>query len=301
VRIAEDAGAEIRMIDVAEELLKIVKQPRYGRGSGMNPCIDCHAMMLRRAGEVMRAGRAAFVFTGDVLGQRPMSQNRQALGLIERASGLEGYILRPLSGKLLPPTEAEKAGLLDREMLLDIRGRSRKQQMELAQKWGIKHYLSPAGGCLLTDPAFSHRLRKLLEHNPEVDLNDVQLLKAGRHFRLDSQTRAVVGRNEADNARLEALIRPGDIAIEAADMPGPLTVLRGNATEENLNRASGLTLRYAGAEAGREHRCRIRSLSDAAPETVREAEPVIDNEARCWMITPEKPENLSMENLERRK
>ena len=159
--IAKDLDIDLEIIDITEELLKILKNPKYGFGKNMNPCIDCHALMFKKAGEYMNKIGASFILSGEVLGERPMSQNRNSLSIIERESGLEGKILRPLSALLLTETIPEKGGLVDRNKLLDISGRSRKRQMKMADEMGIKDYPSPAGGCKLTEPSFSKRLRTL--------------------------------------------------------------------------------------------------------------------------------------------
>jgi len=225
IKAAQDMDIPLRVVDFSEEHLELVKNPPHGFGKAANPCIDCHALMLKKAKEIMEKEGFDFVATGEVLGERPMSQNRQSLEVVQRESSLDGYLLRPLSAKLLPPTIPEEKGLIDREELLDISGRSRKKQMELAGMWGIKDYPSPAGGCLLTDPGFGRRLRDLLRIYPEFNGNDVQLLKVGRHFWEDS-AKIVVGREEKENEDIRGLARKGDVLIEMKDCPGPLTLVR---------------------------------------------------------------------------
>lgn len=246
---AQFLGIELVILDVTAEHLDIVKHPKHGYGRFMNPCIDCHAYMIRKAGEVMRRVGAQFVATGEVLGERPKSQNPQALKIVERESGLEGYVLRPLSAKLLDPTVPEQEGLVDRERLLDIQGRTRKRQFDLAKEYGIDDYPTPAGGCLLTDPEFSNRLRYLFKVKPDAEENDVELQKVGRHFEGEDGSMIIVGRNEGENDRLLKLAREGDLLLEAKDYTGPLTLLRGPAGEEEIAAAAAATARYGKARA----------------------------------------------------
>ena len=170
-------------LDLTKDLLQVIKNPKHGYGKNMNPCIDCHALMFKQAGYLMEQTGADFLFSGEVLGERPMSQNKQSLQVVARQSGFEDLILRPLSAKLLPVTKPESSGLVNREKLLDIKGRSRKKPMELTRYFGITEYPTPAGGCLLTDKHFSNRLRDLLAYDPETTHRNLELLSAGRHFR----------------------------------------------------------------------------------------------------------------------
>lgn len=222
-RVASELGIEVRTIFLGDEYLEMVKSPRHGYGRNLNPCLDCRIMMFKRAGRIMREIGADFIFTGEVLGQRPMSQRRAAMELIEKKAGLEGLVLRPLSSGLLPPTIPETRGWVDRAGLPSIRGRSRKEQMALAAGFGIHDYPCAAGGCLLADPGFSRRLKDLIRHQPDFDLDDVELLKIGRHFRLTPRSRLVVGRNRGENARLLRLSGkiPG-ILFSPLEVAGPL-------------------------------------------------------------------------------
>lgn len=230
-----------------KEFLDIVKNPPHGYGSRMNPCIDCRILMFNRAKRYMEEIEAGFVVTGEVLGQRPMSQYKRVMELIERESGLCGLIVRPLSSQLLPPTIPELNGWIDRNQMLAHSGRSRKTQIELAERFGMKDYPCPAGGCLLTDPGFGKRIRESFQHG-EDSLNDVQLLKVGRHFRLLGKVRLVVGRNEIENKRIVDLARTSDILIEPVDVPGPSAMLRkksfGN-IEDYLKIAMYVCARYS--------------------------------------------------------
>ena len=218
-------GVKLKTIDFSKEHLAMIKKPKHGYGKSMNPCIDCHTLMLKKAREVMKKEGFDFVATGEVLGERPMSQNLPSLELIERESSLSGYLLRPLSAKLLEPTIAEQKGLVVRHKLFNIAGRSRKQQMALAKKWGIKQYPSPAGGCLLTDLGFGKRLKELSRVYPKYEGNDIDLLKYGRHF-IFGKTKIIVGRDEKEDEVIKKLTRKGDMTIEMKDYPGPLTLVR---------------------------------------------------------------------------
>jgi len=240
VRMGEVLALDLRIVECRDDYMEIVKRPRFGYGKNMNPCIDCKIFMFRKAREFMESERASFVFTGEVLGQRPMSQQMGQLRLIERESGLEGYLLRPLSAKLLEPTIPEMQGIVNREKLLGIRGRGRREQLALAKKFGFEEFATPAGGCLLTDPGFSVRLKEALDHGEE----DIELLKVGRHFRTESGARIVVGRNEEENRRIKDLAGEGDTLIEILGFPGPTVLLR-NGVEKDVDMAASLSLRYS--------------------------------------------------------
>jgi len=224
--------------------LEMVKNPVYGYGKNMNPCIDCHAMMFRLAGEVMAEKGYDFLFSGEVLGQRPMSQNLSALQAVAKLSGMAGRILRPLSAKLLPTTPMEEAGLVDRSQLLDIQGRSRRRQDELAKSWGLVDYPSSGGGCLLTEKSFSGRLRDLFTHHPGATVVDVELLKLGRQFRISPRAKLTLGRNQSDNEGIEALARPDDILLRLAEGAGPLGLVSGGADAADLEKAAAVLASY---------------------------------------------------------
>jgi tRNA U34 2-thiouridine synthase MnmA/TrmU len=283
-RAAEQLGVPLVTIDAADADLDMVQHPAHGLGKRMNPCIDCRIWVLRQARRVMEEEGAAFVFTGEVLGQRPMSQHRQAMELIEQESGLADLLVRPLSAQRLTPTKPERDGLLDRSRLMGIAGRSRKEQMALARELGIAEYPSPAGGCLLTDPAFAFRLRELMTHGAPTAAG-VALLKVGRHFRLPDGTLAVVGRHQEDNLHLEPLFAPGDVRLEAADIPGPTTLLRGTATEANVRTAAALTLRYTKTPPGQVRRVDVTCVG-GQPGAV-EVAPADDAQVRGCIVSPE--------------
>jgi len=259
-KMSEYLGIEVKVVNSTREFLEIVKNPKHGYGKNLNPCIDCRIHMFKEAGRLMKESGASFIITGEVLGQRPMSQHKAAMSLIDRRSGLTGYVLRPLCARHLEPTVPETTGLVDREKLLAIRGRSRKPQMELAEVFGLRDYPCPAGGCLLTDPQFAHRMRDALEHG-DPTVNDVHLLKIGRHFRLDDRTKAIVGRDESDNTKIETFARAGDKLLDCTDVPGPTTLLRGDPTEANVQTAAGLTVRYGKREGANGTEVTVRSPS----------------------------------------
>lgn len=224
-RAALRLGIPLRVEDITEPHLEIVKNPRFGYGKNLNPCIDCHSLMVSRALEMMGELDGWFIATGEVLGERPKSQNRQALELVARHSGAGDLLLRPLSARLLPETRPEKEGWVRREDLLDISGRSRRRQMELASEWEIEDYESPAGGCLLTDPGFSSRLRELMVRVPGFDRWDVELVKLGRQFWVED-TLIVLGRRHEENLKIREVALPSDLLLRERDRPGPTALLR---------------------------------------------------------------------------
>jgi tRNA U34 2-thiouridine synthase MnmA/TrmU len=244
----ETLGIPLKVFNVSEDYLDVVRYPKHGYGSNMNPCIDCRIFMLRKAKAYMEESGASFIVTGEVLGQRPMSQRRDAMRLIEKEAGLEGLILRPLSAQFLQVTLPEREGWVDRNKLLNIQGRSRKPQIRLAEQYHIRDYPCPAGGCLLTDPGFGRRMKDLMDHDPEFSLNDVHLLKFGRHFRLSPKVKLVVGRNEEENQKIETFSQEGDILLKAVRYPGPLSLLRGEANRTEKERAASITARYSKAK-----------------------------------------------------
>lgn len=242
--VADNLGAELKTVDMSREFLKLLENPRYGFGSNMNPCIDCKIMMLSKARALMQELGVAFIITGEVLGQRPMSQHKQALGVIEKKAGLEGLLLRPLSAKLLPETIPEQKGWVDRSKLLNFSGRSRRPQMELAKELNIKEYSNPAGGCLLTDPEFAKRLKELIAHQ-ELNLENIELLKIGRHFRISPETKLVVGRNEKENEQLTGLVKADDyLFMPTEKIAGPTSLGRGKFNGELIKFCSSITCRY---------------------------------------------------------
>ncbi len=244
---AELIGMPLIIKDITEAHFKLVKAPKRGYGKNMNPCVDCHTLMVKVAGDMMEETHASFIISGEVLGERPMSQRRDALKLVEKDSGYEGYLLRPLSAKLLEETIPEKEGLVDREKLLAISGRSRKVQLEMAEKYGISDFPTPAGGCLLTDEGFSKKLKELLEKDENPSRKSLEALRFGRHFWFED-TLIIVGRNEKENERLSELAEADDLICAAKDFPGPVTLIKGEPTDGALKEAARLTAAYGKAK-----------------------------------------------------
>jgi tRNA-uridine 2-sulfurtransferase len=225
--------------------MEIVKNPKYPRGRNMNPCIDCRIFTFKKAKEFMEEIGASFIITGEVTGQRPMSQRKQAIMTIEKESGLEGLIVRPLSAKFFEPTLPEKSGIIDRDKLLDIDGRRRTRQIALAKGFGINDYPCPAGGCLLTDKCFSERLKDLLKYNARYDISDLHLLKIGRHFKISDELRFLVGRDEQENAKLMSFSKAGDYIFDILDIPSAVGLSRGKVTENDIERMASILARYS--------------------------------------------------------
>jgi tRNA-uridine 2-sulfurtransferase len=249
-RSAEVIHLPLKVIDLTRPHLDVVRRPRHGYGGNMNPCIDCHALMLREAGDRLTEEGAGFIITGEVLGQRPMSQNLKALSTVAAQSGYRGLILRPLSAKLLPVTVPEEKGWVRREALMGFSGRSRKPQMEMAEAFHITDYPSPAGGCLLTDPIFSRRLRDLLSSRPQCEVREIELLKVGRHFRFGDTTKAVVGRNKEENEEILSLAGASDLVIKVHSIPGPVVLVVGEISPEVVGLAVALAVSYSDAADG---------------------------------------------------
>ena len=249
-KAARQLAIPLRVIDIGAAHLEMLKNPKYGYGSQMNPCIDCHALMLKTAGGIMDAEGFDFLSTGEVLGQRPMSQRKDALRAVDKLSGYGGYTLRPLSAKLLWETVPEELGKVDRQRLLDIQGRSRKPQMTLAAHYGIEEYPSPGGGCILTKAGFADRLRDLLATQEEVGLHDVELLKCGRHLRLPSGNRLVVGRIHGDNLKLQELAREEELLLRVKGVPGPTGLIGAHVSEQEVELAAGIVAAYSDAPTG---------------------------------------------------
>jgi tRNA-specific 2-thiouridylase len=260
--VASELEIPLKTIYFGQEYLRMLKRPKFGFGSGMNPCIDCRSMMYNAAKEHMKQIDADFIVTGEVLFQRPMSQNHRALDIIEKETGTQGKVLRPLSAKCLPMTDIENAGSVKRENLCNILGRSRKSQLALARRFGMDDPPNAAGGCLLTDPQFSKRIRDLMEYldDPGIvpTINDVELLKLGRHFRLSNAAKLIVGRNQNENYMIKSLVLIDDIVIEAEEFPGPTCILRSKNYEHRLvEKSSQIGLRYSDSPRGRKANIKV--------------------------------------------
>jgi tRNA-uridine 2-sulfurtransferase len=244
-QLSRNAGIELEIVELCQEFLDIVKLPKHGYGKNINPCIDCKILMLKKAKEMMPSLGASFLISGEVVGQRPMSQHHPALEMISREAEVEGLLLRPLSAKLLEPTIAEQNGWIDREKLFDFTGRTRRPQMELAVMLGVIDYPNASGGCLLTDPLFSKRLRDLMKY-ATYDMVNVALLKVGRHYRFSPEAKLIVGRDEIENTDIEQMAQAGDLLfVPPPDLAGPSALARGNFNEEMIKLSAGIVARYS--------------------------------------------------------
>jgi len=248
LRTARELGVEIITKNKGDDYIEIIKNPRYGYGKNMNPCIDCRIYMLRLTKELLSELDASFVVTGEVLGQRPMSQRRNTIELIEKRSELTGLIVRPLSARLFPPTVPEEEGIIDRERLLDVSGRSRQVQYQLVETYGLSAFDLPGGGCLLTDPIFSKKLRDLMATDRAYTTKDIELLTVGRHFRLSPSAKFVVARNERENEHLAAIVERPYIAVVPIDFKGPRGVLKAEGPSEEILLASARILARYGKD-----------------------------------------------------
>ena len=280
-------GIHITPYDFTEDIIDAVNDPEHGFGKHLNPCIDCKIRMLKRAGQMLEELDASFVVTGEVLGQRPMSQRRDAMNLIEKKSGLKDILLRPLCAKHLPPSLPERSDIVDREQLLDAAGRGRKAQIELARKFGIApgNIPNPAGGCLLTDGQISRKVRSTFERfRPgRPSRADIVLDTAGRKFMLDENTVLVISRSEDENRFLSSLVWPGNVFLKIADVPGPLSIVRGDISEENLRKAAALCLRY-GKGRGTEGRVAVHGPNPEAMTGTVDAPEVEEDYCRRFQI-----------------
>lgn len=248
-KMVKQIDIPLKVVDFSKEHFQIVKEPKFGYGKNMNPCIDCHSLMMNYSGKLLKELEADFIITGEVLNQRPMSQNRSALDIVKKHSGFSDKILRPLCAKNLLPTAMELSGLVNREALLDILGRGRKVQMELAEKWGIKEYPSPAGGCKLTEPNYSKRLKELLDHVKEPTYRELELLKYGRHFRISSDAKIISTRTEEEGEEIKKYLDERDLVFSVSNYNGSTIVIIGNPTKEDIEFAAKVTARYSKGRA----------------------------------------------------
>ena len=275
-RAADHLGIELVAVPVGESYMRILKEPVYGYGKFHNPCIDCHAFMIRTAGEMLKAYNASFIITGEVLGQRPMSQTRSALERVNKLTRLGEITLRPLSAKRLDPTLPEQSGWVDREKLMDIQGRSRHLQISLAAAWGIEEYPAPAGGCLLTLESPTQRLRNYFSFLPQANLEELYIIRYGRHIYLDANFLLVIGRNQAENQALQINKTPEDLLLRVTNRPGPIGLLRRNSLAQEfipqklLQQAAALVARY----------------SDAREEPLAEVRLYNDESEQIMMVAP---------------
>lgn len=261
-RISNQFGLECKVSLLGMDYLRMVESPSHGYGKNMNPCIDCRIFMLQLARRYMEETGASFLITGEVLGQRPMSQRQDTLRIIERESNLKDRLLRPLSAQLLEPTAPEREGIVDRDKLLGLSGRSRKDQMRLAEKLGIKDYPTPAGGCLLTDENFSRKLRDLFSYyGADYTLRDVELLPIGRHFRLSKSVKVIVGRNEGENQRIELLREPHHYLLYPQSFTGPVALVCGEMSQDEMILVGRIIVRYGKPDSTPPHTLNIQGRS----------------------------------------
>ncbi len=246
--IAKECDVEIKTVFMGDEYLTMLRAPKHGYGSGMNPCVDCRILMFTQTKKVMDDLGAKFIFTGEVLSQRPMSQMRDKMLKIEKEAGLEGLIVRPLSASILPPTIPEEKGWIDRKEMLAISGRSRKPQIKIGRELGIKEeMLCSSGGCLLTDMTFAAKMKDLFSHTDTTKVKEARLLRMGRHFRINDDCKVIVGRNEAENEKLSKMAVESDTVINVINYPGPFVILSGKPENGANEIAARITARYASA------------------------------------------------------
>ncbi len=294
--VKDKYGIDVRIVDLSEGYIELLKNPQHGYGKHFNPCIDCKIFMLCRARKMMAEYNASFLFTGEVLGQRPMSQRRDTLRVIERDSGCEDILLRPLCAKRLPETLPEREGVVDREKLYGFTGRGRGPQIELAASFGITDYPNPAGGCILTDPNLGTRIEKLYRGelslvSHDFRVSDIRLLLVGRQFSLPYGAWMVLGRNEEENDRIAQLAEEDDWLIEMTDRPGPTGLLRRTAQNttdkleelEIIRLAAGLITRYARKIDGKSLPGDVKIDKGTETLTVR-GEPLDDELFQGWMM-----------------
>ena len=275
---ARIAGIPITVKNITKQYLVMLKNPPCGYGKHMNPCMDCHALMFKIAGSMLKENGFDFLFSGEVLGQRPMSQTRPSLRYVEKHSGYDGYILRPLSAARLPETIPEKEGLVNRDLLLGITGRSRKPQIKLAAELGVENYPSSGGGCLLTDKGYSDRLRDLFDHQDICSEDELYLLKYGRHLRLDKSTKIIVGRTEKDNEKIRGYYNPAmDILIKLKDLPGPVVLMPRGGSKDVVALAASICAGYSKAPTDtlvealiiKQHKTEIITVTGKNPAEIR--------------------------------
>lgn len=263
--MAYKLGIRFTTLNVADDYLKMVEKPKHGYGRGMNPCVDCRGYMFALAKKFMEEVGASFLISGEVLGQRPMSQKRRDFDRIEEDAELSGLILRPLSAKRLPLTEPEKQGVVDRSKFYGIQGRSRQKLLELAKKYGIEAPPAPSAGCSLTSPEFGKKVKDVFTHHPDYERLDFELLKIGRHFRLDSGAKVVLAKNQQQNELLESSRKPGTFLLRCENFGGPTALVRGEKSLERMHQVAALMLRYAGKPLP--ETCFINVLAGEASET----------------------------------
>jgi len=285
-RLAEELGMKVRVEFMGQEYIDLVRNPKFGYGKNINPCVDCRIMIFKRAKQVMEEIGAGFIFTGEVVGQRPMSQRSGTMALIDKESGLSGLVVRPMCAQLLPPTIPEKEGIIDRGKMLAIQGRSRKEQIRVAKEdFGMTENLCSSGGCLLTDPHFAGRMRDLIDNDKSAGVKDARLLRVGRHFRLSGDLKVIVGRNHEENNKLEKMADQDDFFFYPAsvDAKGALTVARGSFGKESVEKIIRIAARYCKDADGGPVRIRYRRKSDDT-SWVMSATPATEKSLEAWRV-----------------
>ena len=280
--VRQKYGIDVELRDVSAEYLELLRHPAHGFGKHFNPCIDCKIFMLTQARQLLPEYGASFIFTGEVVGQRPMSQRRDTLRVIERDSGCEGLLLRPLCAQNLAPTPMEENGLVDRARLLNFSGRNRRPQMELAARLNIRDYPSPAGGCFLADPTLGARLARFYQEQERFTVDDIRRLLVGRQFRLPNGGWLTIGRNQQDNERLAVLVGPATLQLETVDRPGPLALLNHAPDQADRRLAARLVARYAKKEPGLPVAVEVALTGPDGTGERLAAEPLADQEFADW-------------------
>ncbi len=277
----EKFGINVTLQDISEKYLQMLMSPVHGYGKNFNPCLDCKILLATEIRKLLPQFNASFIISGEVLGQRPMSQRRDTMRIVERDSGCEGILLRPLCAKSMKPTIPELDGIVDREQLLDFSGRGRKDQMELAAWMGITEYPNPAGGCLLTDPNLGKRIQLYYEEHDDIVVDDLVLLCTGRQFRLPNGGMLAMGRNEKENETVRELAKPADRLLKMKDRPGPTGLLRYGDHPEDIKAAAGLVVRYGKKIAGAEQSTTV-VVSSSQEQVEVHAAPLADELFRPW-------------------
>ena len=284
-------GFQVKMAHLSDKFIDIVKNPKFGHGKNMNPCVDCRILMLKEAKSLMEMTGADFLITGEVLGQRPMSQRRDTFPVIDREADVKGLVLRPLTAKLMKPTIPEEKGIVNRELLYDFSGRSRKPQIALAKELGLTEFPAPAGGCLLTEPNYSYRLKELLDHCPDPDHKEINLLRVGRHFRYSPDCKIIVGRDKDENEIILSTAGDDDCTMHVPGFGSPVTFVTGKPTEEALLTAASLCARYS---AARDLPNVEVSVLMKGEKSVLKVQPADDNVIDKYKIVQDKAQDVLM-------
>lgn len=279
-------GFDVKLSHLSDKFLEIVKNPKFGHGRNMNPCLDCRILMLKEAKAMMEMTGADFLVTGEVIGQRPMSQRRDTFPVIDREAEVKGLVLRPLTAKHLKITIPEEKGMVNRDMLYDFFGRSRKPQMALAAEFGLTDYPAPAGGCLLTEPNYSFRLKELFSHNSDPAYKDINLLRLGRHFRLSHECKVIVGRKKEENDAILSLVDAADCTMHVPGYGSPVTFISGKHNDEILAIAASLCARYSDAKNLDEAQVMVKRGDELFPI---KAKPADDGMLERYAVIMDKP------------